>query len=351
MMFGRLPSRGLGLAGITLVAALGIAPRAPLAVAQPGPAEARPARPPAPPLANPVPALPPAPSLAESPVQRFRAMLALDAGGREQALKGKTAWQQEYLREQLRLFDTLPTAEQEARLGLMQLRFYLLTLIRTAPADRPERLKSIPADDRGLVAARLEAWDRLPPDQQKELLQNEAVLSQVAGFEAGSSARREAWLQTFSPARRQEFEASVQRWRALPEEQRSRIARNFNDFFELSPRQQRQTLERVDETDRARIGQAVAAFETLPPSERARCLEALDRYAHMSPAERTRFLQNAARWQAMTSEERQTWRAVAARVAPGKLPVPRPPMPPPPMPPRSRKLDPTVTVTNAQVTK
>lgn len=299
-------------------------------------------RPPAPP--------PPAPPPSEGPVRKFRELLALDPTARETALKNRTPAQQEFLREQLRLFDALPAAEQEARLGLMQLRFYMLSLIRTAPTNRTERLQSIPVGDRELIAARLEAWDRLPADQQKELLQNEAVLSSVARFESSSTEKQAAMLQMLSPARRQEFEASIERWRALPEARRIRMTGNFNQFFELSEREKQRALERVDAAERVRIQEAIAALQKLPPSERARCLEALNRYAEMKPEEKTRFLRNAARWQSMTPEERQTWRAVAARVAPGTMAPLQPPMPPPPLPPNPRAT-PASGVSNAQSTR
>jgi len=276
--------------------------------------------------------LPPTPPLAENPVKRFRDLLALDAAGREAALGGRTEWQQRYLRERLAEFDALTATEREVRLGLMHLRYLMLTLLRTPEAHREERFREVPEEDRELLDERLREWEKLPADQQQELLQNEAVLSRLSWLEADSAERRAALLKSLSPQRREEFEAELQRWRDLPEAQRQRLTRNFSRFFELSERGKQKALERVAEADRGRIERAMLAFEQLPPEERSRCLDALNRYAAMSPEERARFLENLARWQNMSSDEKEAWRRVAARVVSGRTLAKRPPMPPPPSP-------------------
>jgi len=259
-------------------------------------------------------------------------LLALDSAGREAALQGRTEWQARYLRERLAEFDALTATEREVRLGLMHLRYSMLSLLRASAAQRAERLADVPSEDRELLAERLREWEKLPADQQKELLQNEAVLSQLSWFETDSAERRAALLQSLSPQRRQEFEADMQRWRELPEIQRQRLTHNFSRFFELSDRGKQKALQRLTESDRARIERATEALEKLPPDERVQCLEAMNRYAAMTLPERSRFLENAALWQKMSPEEREAWRRVATHVGSGRSSPKRPPMPPPPAP-------------------
>lgn len=294
-------------------------------------------RPPPPPA--PAPPNPPPP---RNPVQVFREILALTPEAREQALRGKTEWQQRYLHDRFREFDALPAPEREVRLRLMQVRYYLLPLLRSAPTNRALWWAAVPAEDRPMIQQRLQDWDRLPPPQQEEFLTNEPTLSLLPGFEASSPARREAMLQAFSAERRHAFEADLQRWRDLPEDQRLRITKHFNQFFELTGRQQQKALRDLTEPDRVRMQQAIAGLEKLSPDERARCLAALDRFARMTPAEKARFVQNAVRWQSMSLEERQALQSSLARLQPSGVPLRPPPVPPPDVPSR-RSLNPTNT--------
>lgn len=276
--------------------------------------------------------LPPPQPVPENPVNKFSELLRLDVAGREKVLQGKTEWQQRYLRDRLAEFDALGSTEREVRLGLMHLRYYMLMAMRAPAAQRDQRLTGVPPEYRDLIAERLLAWEKLPADQQKELLQNEAVLSQISWFEIGGVTRPEAEVPASSARGSPELQSDLQRWRELPEVQRERMTRNFSQFFQLSSRQRQKILQRVDEADRTVVERATAALERLPSAERLQCIDALNRYADMTAEERARFLQNAARWRAMSSEERQAWRWVASHVAPGKAFPARPPMPPPPIP-------------------
>ncbi len=296
-------------------------------------------------------ALPPLPPPPDNPVRKFSELLALDAAGREAVLAGKGEWQQRYLRERLAEFDALSDTERAVRLGLLQLRYYLLTLMRTPAVQREARLKDVPEEHRDLIAERLLAWENLPAEQQHELLQNEAVLSHLSWFETGSVKTQAAAPNPLSTRAPRELQSDLQRWRQLPESQRGRMMRNFNQFFELSDRQRQRTLERVAVPDRAKIERAAAALDRLPADERMQCLEALNRYAEMSAEERARFLQNAARWQAMSPEEREAWRWVAVHLAPSQSFFPRPPVPPPPMPRAPAGSRATPAVTNAQASQ
>lgn len=295
--------------------------------------------------------LPPLPPPPDNPIRKFSELLALDAAGREAVLAGKGEWQQRYLRERLAEFDALSDTERAVRLGLLHLRYHLLTLMRTPAAQREARLQDVPEEYRDLIVERLLAWENLPAEQQQELLQNEAVLSQISWFETGSVKRQAATPNPLSIRAPGELQSDLQRWRQLPESQRARMMRNFSQFFELNDRQRQKTLECVAVPDRARIERAAAALERLPADERMRCLDALNRYAEMSAEERARFLQNAARWQAMSLEERQAWRWVAVHLAPSHSFLPRPPVPPPPMPRVQAGSRAIPAVTNAQASQ
>ncbi len=80
-------------------------------------------------------ALPPLPPPPDNPIRKFSELLALDAAGREAVLAGKGEWQQRYLRERLAEFDALSDTERAVRLGLLHLRYYLLTLMRTPKSE------------------------------------------------------------------------------------------------------------------------------------------------------------------------------------------------------------------------
>ena len=258
---------------------------------------------------------PPTPPPVVNPVRRFQELWKLDAGGREAALTGKTEWQQRYLRERLAEFDTLAPTEREVRLRLMELRYYLLMLVRTPPDQRTERLKEVPAKDRDLLAERLQDWERLPANQQKELIENETMLSHLSWFETGSAEQREASLRAWSPQTRQEFEADLYRWRGLQQAERERMTRNFNRFFDLSNRQkQESTLDRVSEADRANV--------SVPWPRLNNCLDRPVQVPRGAQSVRWNdggrtipvSLQNAARWQSMSPEEKRVWRQVATHI-------------------------------------
>ena len=305
------------------------------------------AGPPMPPHGPPTPAvsgtpLPPAPPVSPvstDPIEAFRALLALTPAAREKALENRSATQRDYLEARFREFDALPAAEREARLQLMQLRYHLGALMRLDPSNRVVRLQQIPPLDLPLIEERLQAWDRLPREEQQELLQHEGTLRLFPTVTSETHPPAGSALQGYSAERRQQMEADLHRWRELPDAQRQRVARHFNTFFSLSERQQELTLRRLDADARRQLKPALAALERLAPQERLRCLDAFDRFARMSATEQHRFLRNATRWQEMKPEERRAWRAFAARWTPPSQP---PPIPPPmPAAPRSSPPAPT----------
>ena len=62
----------------------------------------------------------------------------------------------------------------------------------------------IPPEQRELVEARLKEWDKLPPEVQKELLENEAAISWLTEIEAGGRSAA-----PISPERQHKLEDGV----------------------------------------------------------------------------------------------------------------------------------------------
>src|SRR5207248_2618995 len=123
---------------------------------------------------------------------------------------------------------------------------------------------------------------------------------------------------------------SYRSWQSLPLDERQRVSRQFNRFFELSGKERTQTLNEVAPNDRQWVGQMMAGLERLPEDERRRCLISMDQFATMTPTEREQFLRNAAQWETLSPEMRRTIRRVIAQLAP---PPPLPPGFAPPIPP------------------
>jgi hypothetical protein len=275
-------------------------------------------------------------------VEQFRRLVAMTPAERDQWLAGRSEKAQAYLRAQLREFDALPPPERELRLRLLRLRYYLVPLMKSAPAERPPLLAQVPATERPLIVARLADWDGLPADQQQELLRDEKALDSFAVFSTATEAERRAMIERATPERRQRLETELARWQSLSAEQRERLARHFNRFFSLDDPEREKVLELLSAPERRRTERMLAAFEQLPPEQRTRCLAALNRFITMTPAEREQFWRQAARWESMPPEERRAWRAFTADLPPmppGLGPnQPAPPAPPPlpPAPPVAR---------------
>jgi hypothetical protein len=286
---------------------------------------------------NPVP-LPPAPPLApppRDPVEALRQLLAKSPAERERALAEKPQKQRDYLRQRLHGFDALSPTERELQLHLLQLRYYLLPLMKLAPTNRAEALRMVPPADRNLIQERLQDWDALSPEQHKELLENERGLRSFPRFVASTQAPPEALDQGVSAEQRQKLEVDLARWRQFPPEKQERVYRHFQQFFELSDHQQTKALRALPSSNRQQTQKTVEAFAKLPPDQRAKCLDAFHKFASMTPEERNKFLDNATRWEAMTPEERHAWRQLVAQSPPSppglglNLPLP-PALPRPP---------------------
>jgi hypothetical protein len=194
----------------------------------------------------------------------------------------------------------------------------------------------VPDDIRGLVRARFMQWEILPPQLQKEFLENERTLHYFSRVDATNHL--EAGDRHFVPS-----DAEQARWNALSEDERRRITAQFNQFFELTTFEKEKTLGTLSGAERAQMEKTLTAFDTLPPQQRAQCVRAFTKFAGMSAQERAEFLKNAERWSQMPAAERKAWRDLVAHVPQW------PPLPPaltPPMPPKIQPHFRPVVATN-----
>ena len=255
--------------------------------------------------------MPPAP---QSPVVFFRKLLAMTPQERTDYLTNRPPEIRDRILAKVHEYLALNPDERELRLRATDLRWYLMPLFRTPPANRQAALAQVPEDLRDLVNSRLERWDALPPQLQAELLANDRPLHYFTHVEATNAA-------TADPGQQ-------------------KISDQFNQFFDFTPEEKQKTLNILSDAERAQMEQTLRAFDKLPPAQRARCIRAFAKFAGMGSADRAEFLKNAERWSQLPPNERQAWRDLVAQV-PLWPPVPhaliKPPMPPmPPAQPSQR---------------
>ncbi len=270
--------------------------------------------------------------LQESPVLFFRRLLPLPEAEREKQLAAKPEWQRKVLRDKLEEYALLPAEEREARLQVLQLRFYLLPLMKLPPAARSNHLARIPGEWRFIVDERLTEWDLLPISLQREVLESETTRYYFVRLERGTQVERKAILARFPPQKRQEMERGLQQWLSVPAGQRSKFFARLDRFLEMTPGEKERILGVFSDEERLQMQKTLEAFQSLSKDQREHCQIAFQKFSAMSAAERELFFANVERWREMSAEERQTWRDLVSAL---------PPMPPgfvaqslPPLPPQ-----------------
>jgi len=261
---------------------------------------------------------PPAPIGVAAPTQIFRRLLAMTDAEREQFLAQKGTNVQAFLRGKVQEYLALSQSEREARLQALELRAYMLPLMKMPAVSRQAHLESIPADRRKDVEQRLRLWDIMPPPLKNDVLQNETAIRIFVQSRASGTPENPAGL---TPQQRDEYEA----WKALPPERREHMIAHFDTFFGLDPNKQRRTLGILSDTERARLQPTLAALDGMTKTQREEVVEGFKKFKGLSPSEQHEFLRTAARWQAMTEKERDLWRHLAVQLRN----TPPPPMPPP----------------------
>jgi hypothetical protein len=280
--------------------------------------------------------LPPPLPQAKSPVDLFRELLAMTPAERGKYLTNRPPATRDRILAKLREYTALNPDERELRLRATELRWYLLPLLHESPTDRAAQLAVMPDDLRPLVKNRLAQWDILPPPLQAEFLENEHTLRYFTHVDSSNSPplpplpQNPSWHH--SPPGPDPAHGN-----ALSEDQRQKIAAQFNQFFELTPVEKQKTLNTLSEAERQQMEKTLETFGQLPPTQRRQCIRAFTEFAGMSAPEKQDFLKNAQRWSQMSPKERQTWRDLVTHVPewPPMPPMPsQSPMPPlPPLPP------------------
>jgi hypothetical protein len=266
-----------------------------------------------------------------TPVAYFRGLLGMTPEERERVLADKSEREQQQVLAKVQEYQALPREVREERLRQTELHWYVLVLLRLDPTQRKARLKEISPLYQPMILTQLSQWDQLPADTRQALLEKESFLRTYVEWQAHSSAMQEETFGKLSADQRAHWSQELNRWQALPENQREELCDAFRRFFCLTAGERKETVQALSEAERRQMQQALQSYASLPPAEQRGCVESFSKFAAMSADERNQFLQNAAKWENMSAYERQTWRLLVNRL---------PPMPPgfyksnlPPMPP------------------
>jgi hypothetical protein len=263
------------------------------------------------------------PPQAPSPVAFFRSLLAMSPKERADFLTNRPPGMRARIIAKIHEYQILNPDERELRLSATELRWYLTPLLSLAPTNRAERVALVPDNLRPLVKDRLQQWDILPPPLKQEFLENDRALHYFARIVPPGTAASDD----------------------LSNEQRQKIAGQFNEFFELTPGEKEKALKTLSAAEQAEMQKTLQSFEHLPPPQRLMCLRNYAKFAGMSNVDRSEFLKNAEHWSQMSPAERQTWRDLVAHV-PEWPPVPPPIVPGNLIPHTTPKISKTNVATN-----
>jgi hypothetical protein len=271
-----------------------------------------------------------------SPVAYFRELLAMTGSERWVELAKRPETQRAALLAKIEQYAAMPASDRELRLRATELRFYLLPLMRLTPEEREARLDAIPAEIRGLIEQRLVQWALIPPEFQRQLLENQAALQLFSRMHPESPANADDLVGRLPLETVSGMQEDFARWQALPPAQQVQLLQGFNNFFQLTAAEQARTLRTLSAEERTAMEKTLKQFDSLPASQRAACIQGFQQFVIMPASERARFLENADRWQAMTPEDREQWRRVVGQLSqmpplpPGVEPVliEAPPLPP-----------------------
>lgn len=269
-------------------------------------------------------AVPPPVPKPRSPVDAFRELLAMRASEWPRALSNRPPENQKLLIAKLREYQALSPNERELRLRTTELRYFLLPMLKMDPAQRSTRLAAIPEEFQELIRHRLAAWDKVPAELQRDLLENEDTIRYFSETQARTERAQDEELLKASPVRRAQLEGGVARWRRLPEAQRQQVMQRFDEMFTMSTGERETVLKTLSEPERAQIEKTLSSFGKLPPQQRAQCVRSLAKFINLSPSERSQFLRSAERWKLLSPDQRNSWREMVNKLA--SLP-PMPPLP------------------------
>jgi len=271
-----------------------------------------------------------------SPVQYFRALLSMTSAEREKELASRPPADRQIILAKVQEYEAMPRELREARLCQTELHWELSTLMRIPPVVRTNRLREVSPPYLPMVESLLQKWDQVPVNTQKELLEKQDFIGVYLRLQDSSPAAQKDILGKLSPERRAHWEEEMNRWQALPEEERSNLCAQFQRFCQMSGAEQMETVGPLSEGERKEMERTLQTFNRLPAAQRKQCINSFQKFATMTAGDRAQFLRNAARWQAMTAHERQLWRQLVRALPPMPPGFPGSAPPVPPLPPRLR---------------
>ena len=275
---------------------------------------------------------PPLP-VAKSPVDLFSELLAMTPADRDRQLASRPPEIRKRIIAKLAEYEAMKPEDRALRLRVTQLRWYFLQFIQMPQSSRSSFLASVPEASRQLVSDHLQQWDRLPADEQKEVLKYEQTMERLAGQHLDAATATNTIIASVPAAARENALKNLDNFLQLSPERRQQMYANFQRFFELTDDERQKTIGTLPANQRQQIAAALQMLSRLPPADRIEYLKGLKKFSSMTDAEREDFLKNARRWQAVPSAERQAWRTLV-----NGLP-PTPPLPPglasPPLPVRA----------------
>ncbi len=278
--------------------------------------------------------MPPAPPVPPSPIEYFRKLIEASPAERGKLLEGKTSDHCRVLTNSIRTYLELPLADREMRLRTMELRFYLTPLLQTPVTNRAQSFAAIPEPYRELVRERLAAWDHLPADEQKKLLENERAIrlgSVMVPPMPPMPPTRSIPLRGLTSNQIYSADKALQSWQSYPEAKRQEIVARFEHLSSLPEPKKAFAPLPLTIAERQQMEKTLEKYRTLPPEQRGLVLQTFKKFAELPPAQRRQFLSNAESWQAMSANDRERWRHLV-----NNLPL-MPPLPPgfgtPPLPP------------------
>ena len=268
------------------------------------------------------------PPLPKLQVTYFRELLALGSTELDRALASIAEPARNRLQAKLREYAALTPDEREARLRAIELRWYLVPLMRTPPTNLVAQLALIPEEYRTMVEERLKLWDLLKPEIQRQIQESEWTIRYIVQLQSAAASQHPSITNVLTRPQGEKLEQQLASWRALPPDRRQRIFDRFQQFFELSPREKEKILSALPDAERGDMDKTLQAFEKLPSEQRSLCVSSFRKFANMTPEERARFLKNAERWKEMPPDDRQTWRTLVTKLPPLPPGFGKPPLPP-----------------------
>lgn len=207
------------------------------------------------------------PPMPPSPVVEFRAWLKLPPEQRGAMLAGRSAESRKALDAKLREYEALPEKERDRKLCAVELHWYLQQLIGMPKAERAEALTQVPKYLRPLVAFRLQQWEivelKVGRDQKKQILDNETARKYVSSpqppmpvelevqnrlrdfFKMPENEQARA-LQHFTLGNRNEMIATMKAFQSLPDAEREKCIKSFGQFATMSAAEQAEFLRNVE---------------------------------------------------------------------------------------------------------